>query len=141
MDGSDESESEDLLKKLIENIGGNPALQNIYIRDQFKLDQIKQESDLHDYKNLLNSMAALFYTNHRLSDVTVMFYLWREAAMQKQKEKLMQEQQQQIEEQQRLQQMELQNQSSSKKKQQKNKQSGSKPQPPGGIKIDTDLAN
>eukprot|EP00347_Sterkiella_histriomuscorum_P003379 403364524 len=144
MGGSDESESEDLLKKLIENIGGNPALQNIYIRDQFKLDQIKQESDLHDYKNLLNSMAALFYTNHRLSDVTVMFYLWRETAMQKQKEKLMQEQQQQIEEQQRQQQqqMELQNQSSSKKKSsQKNKQGSNKLQPPGGIKIDTDLAN
>jgi len=71
------------LKKLIENIGGNPALQNKFIKEQFKLEKIKDESDLHEYKNLLNSMAALFYTNHRLNDVTVMFYIWREAALAK----------------------------------------------------------
>lgn len=28
-------------------------------------------------------MAALFYTNHRMNDVTMMFYLWRDAALQK----------------------------------------------------------
>lgn len=48
---------------------------------------IKGEEDLHNYKNLLNSMAALFYTNHRLNDVTLLFYMWREAALAKQKEK------------------------------------------------------
>jgi len=69
-----------LLKKLIENLGGNPALKNKSIREQFKLDDIKSEEDLHDYKNLLNAMAALFYTNHRMQDVTVLFYLWKEAS-------------------------------------------------------------
>lgn len=78
-----EPDSEDLLKKLIENIEGNPALQNVYIKEIFKLGEVKSEADLHNYKNLLNSMAALFYTNHRVNDVTVMFYLWREAALAK----------------------------------------------------------
>jgi hypothetical protein len=32
-------------------------------------------------------MAALFYTNHRMNDVTLLFYMWREAAMAKLKEK------------------------------------------------------
>lgn len=78
-----DSESGDLLKKLIENLSGNPALQNEYIKEQFKLDQIKGEEDLHNYKNLLNSMAALFYTNHRMNDVTLFFYMWKEAAIAK----------------------------------------------------------
>jgi hypothetical protein len=72
-----------LLKKLIENLSGNPALQNEYIKEQFKLDKIKGEDDLHNYKNLLNSMAALFYTNHRMNDVTLLFYMWKEAAIAK----------------------------------------------------------
>lgn len=37
---------------------------------------IKDEEDLHNYKNLLNAMAALFYTNHKASDVQVMFKEW-----------------------------------------------------------------
>jgi len=82
-----ESESGDLMKKLIENLQGNPSLQNEYIRDQFKLHGITAESDLHNYKNLLNSMAALFYTNHRMNDVTLLFYMWRDAAIAKMKEK------------------------------------------------------
>jgi hypothetical protein len=69
---------------LIENINGNPALQNVHVKDQFKLDIIKKEEDLHNYKNLLNSMAALFYTNHRMNDVTLLFYMWKEAAIAKQ---------------------------------------------------------
>ena len=79
--GEDDSDSGDLLKKLIDNINGNPALQNEHVKLQFKLDQIKQEQDLHNYKNLLNSMAALFYTNHRMNDVTLLFYVWKEAAI------------------------------------------------------------
>ena len=55
-------------------------MQNEYIKEQFGLDKIKKEEDLHNYKNLLNSMAALFYTNHRMNDVTLLFYVWREAA-------------------------------------------------------------
>ena len=54
----------------MENLKGNPALQNAYIKQIFKLEQIKGESDLQEYKNLLNSMAALFYTNHRMGTVT-----------------------------------------------------------------------
>lgn len=46
-------------------------------------------------------MAALFYTNHRLNDVTVLFYIWREAALAKQKEKVLQEE---LEKQEKLQQ-------------------------------------
>lgn len=72
-----------MLQKLIENINGNPSLKNEHIRDQFKLNLIQSESDLHEYKNLLNSMAALFYTNHRMNDVSQLFELWRKAALQK----------------------------------------------------------
>lgn len=84
MGEENQSESGDLLKKLIENLSGNPALQNEHIKEQFKLHLIKKESDLHNYKNLLNSMAALFYTNHRINDVTLLFYMWRDAALKKQ---------------------------------------------------------
>ena len=28
-------------------------------------------------------MAALFYTNHRMNDVTLLFYVWKEAAIAK----------------------------------------------------------
>ena len=73
-------ESGDLLKKLIENLQDNPALQNESIRQWFKLDKIENEEDLHNYKNLLNGMAALFYTNHKMQDVTLFFYLWKEKA-------------------------------------------------------------
>jgi len=72
-----------LLKKLIENLKGNPQLQNENVREQFKLHGIRKEADLHNYKNLLNSMAALFYTNHRSNDVTLLFYMWRDAAIAK----------------------------------------------------------
>ena len=58
-----------MLKKLMENIKGNAGLKNQHIRKMFKLDLIKEESDLHSYKNLLNAKAALFYTNHQMSDV------------------------------------------------------------------------
>ena len=58
------NDSDMMLKKLMENIRGNTGLKNKYIRQMFKLDLIREESDLHQYKNLLNAMAALFYTNH-----------------------------------------------------------------------------
>ena len=48
----------------MENLKTNQSLKNPYIIKKFKLDVIKIESDLHYYKNLLNAMAALFYTNH-----------------------------------------------------------------------------
>lgn len=57
-------DSDTMLNKLMENIRKNPALKNQNIRDQFKLHLIREEQDLHQYKNLLNAMAALFYTNH-----------------------------------------------------------------------------
>ncbi len=82
------SESGDLLKKLIENLSMNPALKNESVREQFNLDQIGCEEDLHEYKNLLNAMAALFYTNHRMQDVTILFYLWKEAAIALQNQKI-----------------------------------------------------
>ncbi len=47
---------------------------------------------MHDYKNLLNSMAALFYTNHKLNDITLLFYMWKEAAITKLKERALQNQ-------------------------------------------------
>jgi hypothetical protein len=72
-----------LLQKLMENLRGNPALQNVYIRHIFKLEQIRGESDLQEHKNLLNSMAALFYTNHRMGTVTQLFFQWKVAAMAK----------------------------------------------------------
>lgn len=80
-DEAEEGESGELLSKLIENLQGNPALQNESIRKWFKLENISDEKDLHDYKNLLNGMAALFYTNHKMQDVTLFFYMWKERAL------------------------------------------------------------
>jgi predicted aconitase len=53
-----------MLHKLMGNLAGNTLLRNVNLRNKFKLDRIKQESDLQNYKNLLNAMAALFYANH-----------------------------------------------------------------------------
>ena len=72
------NDSEDLLKKLIDNIQNNHSLQNESVRAQFKLQLIEKEEDLHRYKNLLNAMAALFYTNHRMKDVTSFFANWKQ---------------------------------------------------------------
>ena len=58
-----------MLKKLIDNIRNNHALKNDSVRNQFKLGLIEREEDLHRYKNLLNAMAALFFTNHKMKDV------------------------------------------------------------------------
>ena len=73
----------DLLQKLIDNIQNNHSLQNESVRAQFKLQLIEKEEDLHRYKNLLNAMAALFYTNHRMKDVTSFFGLWRQLTSKK----------------------------------------------------------
>ena len=83
----EEGESGELLSKLIENLQGNPALQNESVRKWFKLQKISDEKDLHDYKNLLNGMAALFYTNHKMQDVTLFFYMWKERALQLKEER------------------------------------------------------
>jgi hypothetical protein len=80
------TESNMLLQKLMENLRGNPALQNVNIRDNFKLSQIRGEADLQDYRNLLNAMAALFYTNHRIGTVNQLFYQWRQAALLRQQQ-------------------------------------------------------
>ena len=61
------------MKKLIDNIKNNHALKNEQVREQFKLQLIEREEDLHRYKNLLNAMAALFFTNHRMKDVQFFF--------------------------------------------------------------------
>lgn len=73
---SDNRESDDLFNKLIVNLNSNDALKNETIQKKFKLDLIKDEEDLHKYKNLLNAMAALFYTNHRMVEVQDMFKEW-----------------------------------------------------------------
>ena len=62
-------ESDDLFNKLIINLKSNSNLQNESIKQKFKLFLIKDEEDLHNYKNLLNAMAALFYTNHKMNDI------------------------------------------------------------------------
>lgn len=77
------NESGDLLKKLIDNIKNNHALKNDQVRTQFKLQLIEREEDLRKYKNLLNAMAALFFTNHRMKDVSYFFQAWRGAAVEK----------------------------------------------------------
>jgi hypothetical protein len=41
---------------------------------------IEKEEDLRKYKNLLNAMAALFFTNHRMKDAINFFQQWRMAA-------------------------------------------------------------
>ena len=46
------------------------------VRDKFKLDLIRNEEDLHEYKNLLNAMAALFYTNHKMASVKEIMAEW-----------------------------------------------------------------
>ncbi|CDW82152.1 UNKNOWN [Stylonychia lemnae] len=67
-------------------------MQNEFINELFTLGKINNESDLHEYKNLLNSISALFYTNHRLNDVTVMFKIQREVLIEIQKDRVLQEQ-------------------------------------------------
>ena len=62
-------ESDDLFNKLIINLNSNSNLQNESIKQKFKLFLIKDEEDLHKYKNLLNAMAALFYTNHKMGEI------------------------------------------------------------------------
>ena len=81
------NDSDMMLKKLMENIRSNNGLKNKHIRKMFKLDLIREESDLHQYKNLLNAMAALFYTNHQMSDIGSAFEKWRQvfANLKKQK--------------------------------------------------------
>lgn len=81
--GESQSEQGDLLYKLIYNIKNNAGLNNYHIKKQFKLEGIESESDLEDYKKLLNAMAALFYTNHRMVDVINLFYQWKEKAQQR----------------------------------------------------------
>lgn len=34
-------------------------------------------------------MAALFYTNHKANDVALFYYVWKEAAIERQKERVM----------------------------------------------------
>lgn len=41
------NDSDMMLKKLMENIRSNNGLKNKYIRKMFKLDLIREESDLH----------------------------------------------------------------------------------------------
>ena len=69
-------ESDDLFNKLIINLSSNSNLQNESIKQKFKLHLIKDEEDLHNYKNLLNAMAALFYTNHKMNDIQEGFRQW-----------------------------------------------------------------
>ena len=60
------TESNDLFNNLFANLSTNQSLQNEYIKQQFKLELIKDEEDLHNYKNLLNAMAAIFFTSHNM---------------------------------------------------------------------------
>jgi len=62
-----------MLKKLIDNIYSSFALKNKDVREAFRLNNIRVESDLHEYKNLLNAMAALFFTNHSISTLGTFF--------------------------------------------------------------------
>ena len=50
------------------------------IKETFKLSRIRQESDLNNYKNLLNAMGALFYTNKKMQVAGNIFSLWKEKA-------------------------------------------------------------
>lgn len=66
----------------MENLRTNKQLKNAYIRNRFKLHLIREEQDLQQYKNLLNAMAALFYTNHCPQMVQDTFSMWRQAFQQ-----------------------------------------------------------
>ena len=57
---------------------------NEHIRQLFKLEQIKDEEDLHNYKNLLHAMGAIFYTDHGMKALRAkMFQAWMQAMKQK----------------------------------------------------------
>lgn len=59
------TESADLFNNMYANVTTNEVLTNHeHVRHVFKLDQIKDEEDLHNYKNLLNAMGAIYYTDH-----------------------------------------------------------------------------
>jgi len=42
---------------------------------------------LHKYKNLLNAMAALFFSNHSMENLGGLFNHWRELAAEKRKQR------------------------------------------------------
>ena len=71
-----EKMSDGMLRKLIDNVNTSFALKNQDVRGAFRLNNIKVESDLHEYKNLLNAMAALFFTNHSMSTLSTIFKQW-----------------------------------------------------------------
>ena len=52
-------------------------MNNEHIRQVFKLEEIKEEEDLHSYKNLLNCMGAIFYADHGMkTTMSGMFAEW-----------------------------------------------------------------
>ncbi len=58
-------------------------MDNIRSEDDVSFSNALTPVKLHEYRNLLNAMAALFYTNHRMQDVNVLFYLWKDLAYKK----------------------------------------------------------
>ena len=79
------TESADLFNNMFVNVTTNEVLTNHeHIRQVFKLDQIKDEEDLHNYKNLLNAMGAIYFTDHGMKGkVANAFSAWLELARNK----------------------------------------------------------
>jgi hypothetical protein len=76
------TESADLFNNMYENVTTNEVLTNHeHVREVFKLDAIKDEEDLHNYKNLLNAMGAIYYTDHGMkSSLQGFFSAWLDLA-------------------------------------------------------------
>ena len=70
------TESADLFNTMYINVTTSEAMTgNEHIRQVFKLDQIKDEEDLHNYKNLLNAMGAIFYTDHGMKEMRQRYFM------------------------------------------------------------------
>ena len=79
------TESADLFNNMYANVTTNEVLTNHeHVREVFKLDAIKDEEDLHNYKNLLNAMGAIYYTDHGMkSSLQGFFSAWLDLARNK----------------------------------------------------------
>ena len=69
---------ETMLKDLTAQILDKAEVQNLYIKKDFKLDQIQLNDKPNEYKNLLRAMGALYFSNkYKLIMVSLLRH-WRE---------------------------------------------------------------
>eukprot|EP00831_Metopus_contortus_P008278 TRINITY_DN13183_c0_g1_i2.p1 TRINITY_DN13183_c0_g1~~TRINITY_DN13183_c0_g1_i2.p1 ORF type:complete len:166 (-),score=50.50 TRINITY_DN13183_c0_g1_i2:70-567(-) len=83
----DKGSSKDLLPILTKKILNKKHLNNPHIISLFKLYKIKLDDKPNEYKNLLRAMGALYYANMGMEWVKGSFNVWKEATLQKIKDR------------------------------------------------------